>query len=92
LAIDLGSRRIGLAVSDPRRSMAFPHSVIERFERSGADRAAIAAEVQETGATTVVVGLPLSLDGPDVRPPAPQRAAGGEKLADASWHERGAVR
>ena len=65
LAVDLGSRRIGLAVSDSSGSMAFPHSVIERSEDPGADLAAIARAVAETGAGTVVVGLPLSLDGTD---------------------------
>jgi putative Holliday junction resolvase len=45
--------------------MAFPHSVIVRSGDHGADRAAIAGAVAETGATTVVVGLPLSLDGSD---------------------------
>lgn len=65
LAVDLGSRRIGLAVSDSLGSMAFPHSVIERAVDPGADLVAIAGVVAETGATTVVVGLPLSLDGSD---------------------------
>ncbi len=65
LAVDLGTRRIGLAVSDRAGSMAFPHSVLVRSANPEADRAAIAAAVAETGATTVVVGLPLSLDGTD---------------------------
>ena len=65
LAVDLGTRRIGLAVSDRAGSMAFPHSVIVRSGDHGADRAAIAGAVAEAGATTVVVGLPLSLDGSD---------------------------
>ena len=82
LAIDLGSRRIGLAVSDRAGSMAFPHSVIERSNDPAADRAAIAAAVQETGATTVVVGLPLSLDGTDGPAARAARAQAGE-LADA---------
>ena len=81
LAIDLGSRRIGLAVSDRAGSMAFPHSVIERSNDPAADRAAIAAAVQETGATTVVVGLPLSLDGTD-GPAARAARAQASELAD----------
>jgi putative Holliday junction resolvase len=67
LAIDLGSRRIGLAVSDRAGSMAFPHSVIERSDDPAADRAAIAVAVADSGATTVVVGLPISLDGTEGR-------------------------
>lgn len=72
LAVDLGSRRIGLAVSDRAGSMAFPHSVLERSEDPDANGAAIAAAVAETGAAVVVVGLPLSLDGTDG--PAARRA------------------
>jgi putative holliday junction resolvase len=65
LAVDLGSRRIGLALSDRAGSMAFPHSVLERTADPAVDLAAIAAVVTETGASVVVVGLPLSLDGSD---------------------------
>lgn len=45
--------------------MALPREVIERSGDPAADLAAIARTVEETGATTVVVGLPLSLDGTD---------------------------
>ncbi len=81
LAVDLGSRRIGLAVSDRSGSMAFPHSVIERSDDPGADVAAIARAVSETGATTVVVGLPLSLDGTD-GPAARQARDQAKELVD----------
>ncbi|HEY5014968.1 MAG TPA: Holliday junction resolvase RuvX, partial [Acidimicrobiia bacterium] len=30
LGVDLGSRRIGLALSDPGRHIASPHSVLQR--------------------------------------------------------------
>ena len=63
LALDLGSRRIGVAVSDSGGIMATPYSVIERSGDPGADRARVAAVVAEVGAGRVVVGLPLSMDG-----------------------------
>jgi len=63
LAVDLGSRRVGLAVCDRDGSMAFPYAVIERAAEESRDAEAIARALAETGATTVVVGLPLSLDG-----------------------------
>jgi len=63
LAVDLGTRRIGLAVSDARGTMAFPWGKVERSDDPVADRHAIAEVVDEVAATTVVVGLPLSLDG-----------------------------
>ena len=63
VALDLGERRIGVAVSDPTGTLASPHSVIERTGDSSADHAAIAGLVAELGAERVVVGLPLALSG-----------------------------
>jgi putative Holliday junction resolvase len=62
LALDVGDRRIGVAVSDPTGTLATPHSVIERRSRAE-DFAALAQLVTALGAGRVVVGLPLSLDG-----------------------------
>jgi putative Holliday junction resolvase len=59
----LGSRRIGVAVSDPSGTVATPHAVIERSGDERADRAAIAAMVSALDAERIVVGLPRSLDG-----------------------------
>jgi putative Holliday junction resolvase len=61
LGLDLGSRRVGVAVSSG--TVATPHSVLERAKDRAADHAAIAGLVDELGAERVVVGLPLSLDG-----------------------------
>jgi len=63
VALDLGSRRIGVAVSDPTGTLASPYQVLERSGDPAADHAAIANIVGEVGAERVVVGLPLSLDG-----------------------------
>lgn len=63
LGIDLGTRRIGVAVSDPAGILASPREVLERSADHAADHARIAAMVAEAGAERVVVGLPLSLDG-----------------------------
>ncbi|MGA2528254.1 MAG: Holliday junction resolvase RuvX [Acidimicrobiales bacterium] len=63
IGIDLGERRIGVAVSDSRRVLASPHSVIKRSGAQSADHRAIAALVSEFDADLVVVGLPLSLSG-----------------------------
>ena len=63
LALDLGERRIGVAVSDSGGILASPHGVIERAADRAADHAAVAALVDELGAERVVVGLPLSLSG-----------------------------
>jgi len=63
VAIDLGTRRIGMAVSDAAGSMAFPRPMIERSGDPAMDRQAVAEVVEEVGAAVLVVGLPLSLDG-----------------------------
>lgn len=63
VGIDLGSRRIGVATSDPAGILASPYEVVERGRSHAEDHARLAAIVEELGAGTVVVGLPLSLDG-----------------------------
>lgn len=63
VGLDLGARRIGVAVSDASGSMAFPRAAIARGGGHDADYLAVAEVVGEVGAEVVVVGLPLSLDG-----------------------------
>ncbi len=63
VGVDLGARRIGVAVSDATGSMAFPRPPIARHAERGLDHRAIAEVAAELGAEVVVVGLPLSLDG-----------------------------
>jgi putative Holliday junction resolvase len=58
----LGSKRIGVAVSDPTGTLASPYEVVERSPQS---HAKIKAIVDEVEAGRVVVGLPLSLNGSD---------------------------
>jgi putative Holliday junction resolvase len=62
-AIDLGTRRIGVAVSDSRGLLATPRGTVARGGDAEADRAAVVAAVVEAGAERLIVGLPLSLDG-----------------------------
>jgi putative Holliday junction resolvase len=62
-AIDLGTRRIGVAVSDSAGTLASPRDTVERSGDPEADRARVVALVLEAGARHLVVGLPLSLDG-----------------------------
>lgn len=63
LGLDLGSRRIGVAVSDSDGRVATPLTVLARSGDSGRDHRAVAELVAEWGIDVVVVGLPLSLDG-----------------------------
>jgi putative Holliday junction resolvase len=81
IGIDLGERRIGVSVSDSRRVLASPHSVIQRSGEESADLRAIAAVVSEFDAGLVVVGLPLSLSGQ--LGPAAQAAAAEASALEA---------
>ena len=64
LALDYGSARCGVAVSDPTGVLATPLEPVTRANtRKGLDR--LRTVVRETGAERVVVGLPLRLSGGD---------------------------
>jgi putative Holliday junction resolvase len=63
LGIDLGSRRIGIAVSDSAGTMALPRTTVARTKDLDADRRRLVSLAVEEEAVVVVVGLPLSLDG-----------------------------
>lgn len=63
LGVDLGARRIGLAVSDPTGSIASPLRVLERSGDGGVDRQAIVAAAREEEAAVVVIGLPKEMSG-----------------------------
>ena len=62
LGIDLGSKRIGLAISDASERIALPAGTLESRGRS-ADLAAIRRLVEERGVNRIVVGLPLHMNG-----------------------------
>jgi putative Holliday junction resolvase len=62
LGIDLGARRIGLAVSDPDGRIAFPAGMLESRGQKQ-DLAALCALIRERGVTSVVVGLPVHMSG-----------------------------
>lgn len=73
LGIDLGAKRIGVAVSDSSGTVASPLTVITRGRSRRADHDAIARLVKQEEAEAVVVGLPLNMDGS--RGPAARAAA-----------------
>jgi putative holliday junction resolvase len=62
LGLDIGERRIGVAISDPTGTLARPLTIIVRGSRRE-DFVALAGLVVEHGAGLVVAGRPLSLDG-----------------------------
>jgi putative Holliday junction resolvase len=83
VGIDLGERRIGVAVTDAGGRLAVPYRILERSGNGARDRAALAAIVEEIGAGIVVVGLPIALSGKvggAARAAAAEAAALGEVL------------
>ncbi len=70
LALDVGSKRIGVAMADPSQSFALPLTVIERTSLR-VDLQAIAELVRRYDAAEIVVGDPLTLAGE--RGPAAQQ-------------------
>lgn len=63
LAIDYGERRIGLAISDPTRTIASPAGYIVRRAGKRPPVAELLRRIQELEAGEVVLGLPLDGDG-----------------------------
>lgn len=62
IGLDMGERRIGVAVSDPSGLIATPLTTIQRRSKAE-DFARIAHLLQEHGAAGLVIGHPLNADG-----------------------------
>ena len=75
LAVDVGARRVGLAISDASRTLARPlETIAVAGEADAVNRVARRIEElqsQDEGIATIVVGMPSSLDGA----PTPQTAS-----------------
>ena len=65
MGLDYGSKTVGVAVSDDRRSFAMPKETIQRDSEKRQRRtlARIEELVRENNIETIVVGLPLLPDG-----------------------------
>ncbi len=63
LGVDLGSRRIGVALSDPSGVIAGPLVVLERSGDRALDHQAILRLAREHEADRIVVGMPTTLSG-----------------------------
>jgi putative Holliday junction resolvase len=93
VALDYGRSRIGVAVSDPTRMIASPHSTISNAGEPTQPPAALLALLEELGATTIVLGIPLQMDG-TAGEMAQETREFGRRLAEATsipiveWDER----
>jgi putative Holliday junction resolvase len=86
LAVDLGERRVGLALSDEGGKFATPYEVVEVTSPAQA-LAQVRAVIAREGVQRVVLGLPLNMDD-SVGPAAKGVLAWGKLLAD---EEKGGV-
>ncbi len=78
LGLDLGTRRIGVAITDSSRTMALPRTTIVRSrDREQAHRELLRL-VAEDEVTLVVIGLPVSLDGHEGAAAISARSEGAE--------------
>jgi putative Holliday junction resolvase len=62
LCLDLGTKTVGMALSDVSRSVATPYRTLERSKFT-VDAKAIAAAIADNGVGALVIGFPLNLDG-----------------------------
>jgi putative Holliday junction resolvase len=63
LALDVGEKTIGVAVSDESETFAFPGTTIQRQEGYRRDMAALKQLIEERSIEEIVIGLPLMMDG-----------------------------
>lgn len=92
IGLDLGSKTIGVAASDPDRRLAAPVETIART-RFAADAARICALAAERRAVAYVLGLPINMDGSEGPRAQATRAfarnlAKSTELPIALWDER----
>ena len=63
LGIDIGSKKIGIAISNQEMTLATPLTVVHRSSQKSEDHKAIMSIAHEWEVELLVVGIPLSLDG-----------------------------
>lgn len=61
MGLDIGDRRIGVALSDPGARIAQPYSTIDRIKENAIER--LQSIVKENDVGVIVVGLPLNMNG-----------------------------
>ena len=81
LGVDVGTVRVGVAVSDPRGVLATPVPTLARNATGATDLDQLVALVEEHEVVEVVVGLPMTMRGTDGAAVASARTY-GTALAD----------
>jgi putative Holliday junction resolvase len=88
MAVDLGDRRIGIAISDPTGTIASPAGFIERRAGKRPPLTALLAKATELEAAGFVVGLPLDADGMETPRTAEARRLAQELAARTGLEAR----
>lgn len=66
VALDIGTKRIGVAVCDPMHIVASPEALIERKSTKGGDKMAldeIEKICEKYNTNTILIGVPYNMDG-----------------------------
>ena len=92
LGLDVGTKTVGLALSDVTRSIATPYDTIRRTKFT-ADAKLISEAIAENEVGALVIGLPINLDGSEGRRAQSTRAfarnlANHVDLPMVLWDER----
>lgn len=93
LGIDYGTKRIGLAISDPEGLIASPADTLAAVGTAAGDARAVCRWAADQEVAAFVVGLPLNMDGTDSQQTkltrtfiAALQAASGQPVQ--GWDER----
>jgi putative Holliday junction resolvase len=92
IGVDLGTKTVGLALSDVERRIATPLTTLKRI-KFGRDAESLAAQISQFEAVALVFGMPLGLDGKDTPRAQATRAFAREyqrlhPIPLAFWDER----
>lgn len=63
MALDYGRRRIGVAVTDPSRTIASPHAALKNADPPAEPPQALLNLLRDLEPTVVLVGIPVHMDG-----------------------------
>ena len=79
LALDLGTKRTGIAVGDDETGSAMPVAVVDTPDEPSL-LSAVTAQIRDHGPDAIIVGLPLNMDGTEGTPAEATRAL-AERIA-----------
>lgn len=93
VGLDYGRRRIGVAVSDPTRTIASPRTSVPNEDPPSRPPAALLELLAEIEPREIVLGIPLRMDGSEGEMAREARAFGRELtertgLSVVEWDER----